>query len=365
MYHSQLKIKYPDCPFVWDYDDMTKLFSPEIKRMTKESLLQEINNHMVDYSEETRRQDSEYRDILMFLINLTDNSKIQNVYDKINYVSVSQQIPGIKKNMWINFHTTIYCDQYDKFMSKELDAQIAWILVPLFGDTATFAENNYMIRNNDDETVNQREMKIHSELDPMTYKINKNQYQVIEAQIKNLRVAKRNYIKRSDDPVNLKDDILESGSESALGSTLGSALGSGPRFKQIELNNNTRASAGLIRERLNSKYKMNRMRNNPESMDQQKQINMSLKNISQKINQSHVIRELEKESNQHIVTQDQFDYIHDRIVIQRVNQILKFGPNTTGRIRYNVIKNQSFSSFITILRYGKNLHVTLHRIKFT
>lgn len=289
----------------------------------------------------------------MFLINLTDDSKIQNLYDKIDYVSVSQQIPGIKKNMWINFHTTTYCDQYDKFMSKELDTQIAWILVPLFGNTTTFGENNYVIRNSDDETGNQREMKMHSELDPMTYKVNKNQYQVIEAEIKNRRVGKRNYIKRSDDPMNLKKDTLE-----------GSALGSVPRFKQIELNNNTRASSGLIRERLNSKYKMNRMRNNPESMDQQKQINMSLRNISQQINQLNVIRELEKESDQHIVTQDQFDYIHDRVVIQRVNQILKFGPNTTGRIGFNVIKNQSFSSFITILRFGKHLHITLHRIKF-
>ena len=184
-------------------------------------------------------------------------------------------------------------------------------------------------------------------------KKNKNQYGIIEADIKNIRVAKRNFIKRSDD-VLPESEFEKKDSFTQIA----------PRFKQIDFNNNTRASACLIRERLNSSYKMNRMRNNPELMKQQKRVDLSLKNISQKITESARTRELEVLENQHVVVQDHYDYIHDKVIIQKVNQILKFGPVTTGRIKFNMTKNQINTSFITILRYKKYLHVTLHKISF-
>ena len=157
MHHSQLKIKYPDCPFVWDYDDMTQSFSPEINRTNKEILLQEINDHVVDCSYTNhKRDDNEYRKIIEFLVNLTDDEKIKNVID---YVSVTQKIPKTKECLWINFHTAVYHDEIDNFLSKELSTEIAWIMIPIFGNTES-GEIKYEIIDNDDDNIRESKKKM-------------------------------------------------------------------------------------------------------------------------------------------------------------------------------------------------------------
>lgn len=358
MHHSQLKVTYPDCPFLWDYDDMTQLFFPKIVVTNKESLLQEINNHIVDcISTDYKRTDTEYRKIIQYLIDLTDEKKTYGVYDEMTFISITQKIPKNKNNMWINFHTSVYHDENDNFLSKELSAQIAWSLIPILGNTEPL-ETKYLIVDTETQTYNNdNNLKmIDRILDPMTYEKNKidNQHGIIEANIKNIRVGRRNFIRRSDPILEPPIDQVPQGSVSVPQ----------PRFKQIEFNNNTRASAGLIRERLNSTYKMNRMRNNPDLMKQQKRVDLSLRNISQKISETARSRSLDTINSQHVVIQDQFDYIHDNITIQKVNQILRFGPNTSGKIKFNLMDHQNNASFITILRYEKHLHVTFHKITF-
>lgn len=365
MQHSQLKITYPICPFVWDYNSMTQLFSPEIIPTDKDTLLQEINDHIVDCSlTNYKRDDSEYRKILQYLIDLTDEQKTHDVYDIIHYVTITQKIPKNKNNMWINFHTSTYSDDNDNFLTNEFSANIAWSLIPLCGNTESreikyeIIDDNHSDKNPNLLNSNPLNLTIDRSLDPMTYDNGKvdNQYNIIEANIKKIRVAKRNFIKRSD-----PEPIIAESKSDCMSTQITSTV---PRFKQIDFNNNTRASACLIRERLNSSYKMNRMKNNPELMKQQKKVDLSLRNISQKITEITRCRDLDAMNNQHIVVQDQFDYIHDNVVIQKVNQILRFGPNTSGKIKFNLMKNQNNSSFITILRYKKHLHVTFHKITF-
>ncbi len=357
MHHSQLKIKYPDCPFVWDYDDMTQLFSPVINSTDKEKLLQEINDQIVESLDTNyKRSEDEYRKILKFLVDLTDNEKTQNVYDNINYVSITQKIPKTKNEALINFHTSVYRDDNDNFLSKEISENIAWTMIPILGNVESREIKYEIIENND--TTNNKIINVglsNRSLDPMTYENGKidNKYGIIEANIKNIRVAKRNFIKRSFDAdmdQKIEPELQKKDSQ--------------PRFKQIDFNNNTRASASLIRDRLNSTYKMNRMRNNPELMKQQKKVDMSLRNISQKNTEIRRNRELDIMNSQHVVIQDQFDYIHDTVVIQKVNQVLRFGPNQSGKIKFNLMYNQSNVLFITILRYKNHLHITLHKINF-
>lgn len=367
MHHSQLKIKYPDCPFVWDYEDMRQLFSPEIKRADKKTLLQGINDHIVDCNDKNEKNDendSEYHKILDFLVKLTDEEKINGMYENIDYVSITQKIPKLKKNMWINFHTSVYRDDNDNHLSQEHSAEIAWCLLPIHGSIEA-RETNYSIVDQQDQEPNPdpdpdpKNDSISRSLDPQEYEKIDCKYGVIEANIKNIRVAKRNFIKRSDDTQCIQKESESEALKQKNPEIIPIPI---PKFKQIDLNNNTRASGSLIRERLNNPYKMSRMRNNPELIKQHNRVDLSLRNVSQKITEIAITRELEKEKNQHIVTRDNFDYIHDQVIIKKVNQILRFGPVQTGKIKFNFTKNQENATFVSVLRYKKYLHITFHKI---
>ncbi len=357
--HSQLKIKYPNSPFVWNYNDMKQLYSANFKRIDKDTLFYQIIDTMTNNSENILRNPWTDKNIIDILVKMTNEEKVSNVYEKIEYVTMEQKIPNDLTNMWINFHTSVLCDDNNSYLNKESVKDIAWCLIPVIGNIES-KKKKYTFKNIDSNTKIENNNINYEKLDPVTYQLNDirqnifdvgNKYDRIEDNVKTLRTGKRNFIKRDEEIIEKNKNEVDNYIDIKVK----------PKFEQIELNNNTRACAHLIRDRLKSSYKMNRLRCNPELLKQQMRIDLSLKDISQTVadhfNEKNTTKDIE-------VSQDYFDFNFEQINVERINGILRFGPHTTGRANIKRINNEKFMYFITVLRYKTNLHITFHCLEF-
>ena len=355
MLHSQLKIKYPDCPFVWDYNDMKQLYSANFTRKDKDALFLQIIDTLTNSSEYLNRNPWTDKNIIDILVKMTNDDTLSNIYDKIDYVSMGQKIPKDLTEIWINFHTSVNCDD-NSYLNKESNKEIAWCLIPVVGIIES-KKNKYIFKNMDSYQGIDNSTKNQEKLDPVSYQINQdqmipsNKYDRIEDNVLGLRTGRRNFIKRDEEILEINKNQEQNHIEIKLK----------PKFEQIELNNNTRACAHLIRDRLKSTYKMNRIQYNPELLKQHMRVDLCLKNISQTVahqfNEKNITKDI-------IVSQDHFDYNLEPMNVQRINGILRFGPHTSGRAHIKHIDGEKFMYFITILRYKKNLHITFHQLEF-
>lgn len=367
MLHSQLKIRYPDCPFIWNYHDMSQIYSAHVERRERLDLYKEIIDTIVCDEEDKRSNRNPYydRDAIEFLMKITDPVHISGVFDQITYCSVHQKVPKHQQQHWINFHTCAYHDDHDALISKEYHSSIAWCLLPIIGDVCAKGGGYNIdrgepkpIRNDNGGDVFMDD-DVAKAFNPNTYKGEiDNRFEKFEADIRCLRAANRHIIKRSccdeTKPV-VKRDIMTNQEDVQITKHME------PRAKpkQIELNSNTRASASLIRERNASAGRVYRFRNNPEMFKHQMSVNLGLQDVSTSV---------AEQNNAHIIKNDKvertdFDYIFEKVNILKVNGIFKFSPATTGNIIIHSHDDHCVY-FVTVVRHKKNLHVTLHEVHF-
>ena len=127
------------------------------------------------------------------------------------------------------------------------------------------------------------------------------------------------------------------------------------------MNNKTRASACVIRERLTSSYKVHRIGKNPGLIKQQSKVDLSINHIS-KVNASNhnkTLRALERN-----IYNDVGDYTFDKVGVHKTSAVYKFSPIDSGKIKISNIDDKNLEKvyFITILRHKKNLHITYHEL---
>jgi hypothetical protein len=367
--HNQLKIKYPNYPFIWDYNDMARTFSPSYNTIDQNEILTKIIDIFVTDEEQNNIQRNIYedKDIIEFLTNLTHPDKTQMMYDKIQYVEMTQHIPRSEKNLWINFHTTTYYNDNDALLNKEYDTEVGWCLIPIIGSIYPFDIHQYTIdtqlqkhkyRHRDNEKDEAISNDVAKCLDPKIYKGNiDNKFDKFEANIRNTRVSTRNFIKRDDDDIiEKKTDVFTNNSDVPVNQCVYSKTNT----RQLELNSNTRVSAQMIRDRLANPYKMNRCKNNPDLYKQHMRIDLNLRSVGKNIADNNN-NEINK--GKIIVEHDWFDYIYDKIIIHRVSNILRFSPATSGRLKFNHNNRDTELYFISVLHHKRNLQITLHHIE--
>jgi hypothetical protein len=365
MMHGQLKIKYPDCPFVWDYNDQTVMFQPDKQSMGRDDLFKMIIDRMVLDSEsdasresDSRESRSTYidRDIMKFLIDISDPVKINQVFDNVKYTYIRQTIPKYKKDLWLNFHTTTYCTDVDPLLTKEYETNISWCFIPIVPQNngiLPYETDNYLFDQKNKKNNIQPNIVGINYLDPTTYQKNADTIYGKGAQIVTNRLASRQLIRR-DDPIVVKPkgDQFVDNNNLIIGRTIS------PRLEQIELTGRTRQSASLIRERLLSSYKVNRMKGNPVLLEQQKRVDLSVRGTS---NLTAHINNARYKENIKTVPYKLFDYLDEPIKINKTNGILRFGPQTTGRLAVNQdISSELF--FVSVLVHKNNLHITYHHL---
>lgn len=362
MLHSQLKIKLPDCPYIWDKLDIRQTYNFDQESLTRDEIMGDIKE-LFDDPENDNTDNSLIDESLNFLETITQDSS-KTFTDK-HYSRVKQIVPQHKKDLLINFHTAAYNDDNGGLIDKEFSSVVSWMCIPVSGDVRTHAvgytinkERNLSGKDVNQDTVLNTDMA--RALDPKTYKgCTDNGYEKIEANVKAQRTSRRNFIVRDEEPVKVqkKDVTVDT---STLQQTQTRNLVE-PRRQQMEMNNNTRASGYLIRDRLLSSYKAHRIRNNPEAIKQQSRVDLSLSHasshVANNLNQSY--RSLERD-----VEKETFDYTYDQVGVKTFSAIYKFNPVLSGRIGINSQSDNKPVYFVTVMRHKTNLHVTLHEIIF-
>jgi hypothetical protein len=357
--HSQLKIKYPTCPFLWNYNDLRQVYSAQATNVNRKDLFSEIDL-MINDVNKYKTLSPTNKQTIDFLIRITDSDRVSN-YDKITYSIIEQVVPQNLRNSWINFHTTAYTNDHDTFISQEYESVISWCLIPIYGGIST-RKGGYIINRGEDINKTERQdiyrtNDMAKALDPLTYKgaIDNNYYKE-ESVVRNNRVGNRNFVRRDEEEIIEKKDTYVNSSEIHPTNYIS------PRSRLIVLDNNTRSNAGFIRDNLSSEGRAYRFRTNPETFEHQKKIDLYLKNISQNVADFHNSQIVQNE----LIERDDFDYIFEKINIIKVSGILRFSPDSSGKITINndfADKQDKYLSFITILRHKKNLHITLHKIE--
>lgn len=269
MLHNQLKITLPDCPYLWDYNNIEKVYSFESDSITQDEFT------LLSYSQ----------DIMNFIEDIITNN------DNIHFYKIKQKIPQHDNKLWLNFNTVIYkTKNKTSLIFKEQEEEIKWCILT---DSPDY--------------VNTKE----------TVKYELNLYTNGDIQ------PDKTYIQ--------------------------------PRRDKILLNDKTRQSASLIRERLMSSYKMNLIGKNTDLLEKQKKIDLSLKDISHVIADRH---NQEIDNSSIVINNDMYDLLSDTIWIKKTNNILRFGPRTACKI--NITHN---TTFISIAFNNNNVYITHHIIQ--
>jgi len=346
MIHSQLKINYPDCPFVWTTDDIKNTFNATSKKIPRNIFFKEISDkpkteHIVQYLEKITQK-------------LDMGNSLGNIFDNINYTFISQIIPIAKKDMWINFHTSVYNNVHKNIIiNKELESDISWYVLPIIGNIIPANNIQYVLNDELPSYVDANELTtkiIKKSLEPNTYYGSiDNQFDKLEADVKCRRVTRRNFVKRHDEEKIEKEKKCDVICNNSMNENRPDVL----LRRHIELNNNTLASGHLIRNRLiENPYKAYRFRTNPDLFKEQTKVNGYIKSNNTVI---------KKETIDNIIKNDLFDYVHDKVVIHKVSGILRFSPASSGKIKI-LADEDKLLYFVTVLRHQHNLHLTIHHI---
>jgi hypothetical protein len=350
MLHNQLKIHLPTCPYVWIDNDMKQTFNFKQTIIGYDEIIENLSNYL---------NDSNKINIMNFLERISDERFVTSVFSNMIFSKIIQTVSASsnRKDLRLNFHAMAYNDDIGPLIDQEYESNLSWVLLPLVGDVTTnnvaFSINTRSIKNTKTKNDNNKYNNIVKSLDPKTYK-EEGKYDTLESDIKGYRTSHRYFTKRYDTiPQQKHDTTLDTNIEDNL--TSNKTL-INPRFQKIELNDKTRSSASVIRDRLMNSHKAQRIRNNPEMMKQLSRVDLSLNRISDSVatNDNKNYRIFEKD-----ITNEMFDFIFENVGVRKINAIFRFMPMNSGRIYMN---NNKYTHFITVVRHKKNLHVTYHEI---
>ena len=370
MLHSQLKIKLPDCPYIWDQHDLRQTYDFKQESLTCKHILDDIKELFTEFDDDDNFLMDE---CLNFLKIITQDSA--DAFTAKHYSRVIQTIPQHKKDVLLNFHTAAYNDDNGSLVDKEFSSVVSWLIIPIVGDIRTHSvgytinkkinklnnchsmmSNPITLKTGDTNQDVMMNTDMARALDPKTY--TDNGYEKVEAVVRTQRTSMRHFIVRDLDPIKVqKRDVTI---DTSVTMTQSRNLVE-PRKQQIVMNNNTRFSACVIRDRLLSSYKAHRIKNNPESVKHQSRVDLSLchasNHVANTLNQTY--RALERDVNK-----DAFDYTYDQVGTKMFSAIYKFHPTLCGRIGINTKNNDKGVYFVTVMRHKTNLHITLHEVKF-
>lgn len=361
MLHSQLKIKFPDCPYVWDQYDLRQTYDVKQESLTRDEILDDVQNIFMNSVNNQVTDNTMINESMNFLETLAQDSS--NLFTSKHYSRVAQTIPLHKKDVLVNFHTAAYNDDNGGLIDKEFSSIVSWLVIPIIGDVRTHSVSYTINKNNIKQTTNSRDVVMSSEmaraLDPKTYRgYTDNGCEKIEADVRAQRTGMRNFIVRDPEPIKIQKRDIMVDTNITTDQTQNIVE---PRKQQIEMNNNTRASAHLIRDRLMSSYKAHRIRNNPDAIKLQSRVDLSLKYTSNRVadtlNKNY--RVLERD-----IDTEPFDYTYDQVGTKTFSAIYKFNPILSGRIGINIENTDKTTYFVTVMRHKSNLHITLHEIIF-
>jgi hypothetical protein len=350
MQHSQLQIVYPDCPFIWDYNDMSRTFDCEYIPMLKDKFIDEIINELYKSEDETDiDMDKLTRDdIITYITNMNEIDDTDNkLYHKISYHTVRQTIPFNLSNLLINFQCASYCLNKSSYLDSEFQSNISWTIVPLVGDVKPI-NDKIKIRNNISNTSNTSNTNRNIDQRPSNF--------ISDARPKQRGLYVRTYNPDADNPKGDQTDAHIQNTSSFNSNSVSRPITS--RVHQIELNKNTRFNAHIMRSNLMSEGKQRRLRHLPEFIaNEQRKVDLSIRGVSDKIVNTHNDR---SRSLQTTISRDTYDMIDETITIHKVNNIYRFSPNSTGRIQFNKNKKNDTIKFITILRQNNYLSFSLN-----
>lgn len=390
MFHSQLKIKYPTCPFlindaninktfinnssndketnqfVFDEDALT--FSDFLKNISDKLISSEKTNAIIDFLSWYEKKIDNNDNIDGIGVNIG----VDVVWTRLKQSLKNLDIGG-KGYLCINFHACAYNDEYGSFLNKEFDGDIGWIVIPIYpSETDTIIPNTNIDKssslivqpfsrsiNNPDIITNSNVEEI-TILNPTTYKTDiDNRYEKFEAEIRSSRVSARKFVLRDNNQIKVKHDTSSNTINTSDMMEYRSYVG------KIPLTNMTRSNASVIRDRLDNPYKAYRFRNNPKLYEQQKKVDPHIREISDHVISTHNSnqRSLDTSINLNINTMHfNFDFILDKVGVKKLNGLYKFIPVSTGRISITNKHLLDSLLFVTVMRYKKKIHITLHEL---
>lgn len=352
MIHSLTKKRYPNCPFITDSLNNSKkdyLLKVNVIDITHEDLNTRIDNH-----------------IQVYLNKIISESKGKTILKIIN-----QNIPLFETTHYINFVCAAYRDDIGTFINREYDSIISWTIIPIDFQGAILPNQNYSIdlmpKNITNSSSNSKQkyenVLVGSDvrnLDPLFHDGNNDDHK-IESDVMRHRASKRGLYVRDNisnsntknEPNKNKEDIYEYTEPQTKNIHQYT-----PVKSQIQLDNKTRASAQLIRDRLSNPYKAHRLKNNPDLFKRSLKIDNTIKNIGD-VN-------VDRNNSKHdifrsIIPRTQFSLTNENISVKYIDNSLKFYNSAKIILNSNKEKHRSFLSVM----FNKNtLHITLHMLNY-
>jgi len=383
MEHPQLKVIYPACPFVYDYEKMGETFGAASQELDRNNFLVEVASVGVDQfgfddssnsgytAADSRTQSNAYRlkEMLKYLSDITANVlKLENDnndsgfgsdsgsgsnfgYSSIRYYRTDQVIDSkipryrldmsgnLTKQLWINLHTVAYdCTKHSTSLDSEMKDVVSWCVVPIIGNVRPVSADSIIFSDILDYEMKQQQDKpimVKGKMDIRETVSATGVESIIDCSAgqdkqaeRMARYSQRNFVKRSIKTKEEKSDVssvLSSGSNTNLPISFVKPNRSQP----IVLTSSTRYNAQNIRSAIMSKYKQYRLKQVPQQTAVHRSMDLRIVNGSAKVAETHNTSLM---SRVRFLDRSFSDYRVDDVIISKVNSMYRFVPMTSGRI---------------------------------
>jgi len=366
MEHSQLKIIYPCCPFVYDYIDITRTFDHQYKELTHDELLAELVEMMLgsQIMGSVAIDRDRKIEITQYITDISSEES-RKLYKKVNFYHIKQTIPKDYQRLWICFHTTAYTMNCSAILDKEYSTSIAWSLIPVTGSVKpiTPKSNTVIVKKKDPSTIS---LEPQNDMNPIFDSVNK----VDRQQQQLYRMGRRGMINSE----NSIEKILARSDEISNQPRVIEHLIK-PRPNPIPLTANTRHVAHQLRVEQQTGTINTRLRHLPHLLEQTKRLDLGIEGVGQHV--ANLNNEIVMDRQPTVIKKSVFDTIDQNIQIHSMRGVYRFSPQQTGQIFLEVptqktgdrvvsvkgpVPNKPFIAFITVLRQNECLTITLHHL---
>lgn len=147
MFHSQLRLKLPNHPYIWDNKNIRQTYDVNGVIMSYEEVLSDIYKIYND-SEKVGLKPNFIIDDILCLIENNNNIEIEK-----KYMYVSQKLPKNTSITAINFHTTAYYNEIGGLIDREYKTNISWLVIPIIGYVGAQPIETKIIKNPIDNNI--------------------------------------------------------------------------------------------------------------------------------------------------------------------------------------------------------------------
>ena len=372
MYHSQLKITYPECPFVWNSTKVNEFYDPGFSETDRDDFLVDIID--ITLNKEIFEDKDFKDDILGFISESTHDDTKDDTITNFKFYKCKQTLPKNLRDTHINFHTACYNQEVSKSLNRLYNSDIDWCLVPIVGDVrcshnpiSVIRDSTYRVvsRKLDEDTKDKFSNKILRKrmnarggiVDIRDSRTDNRNKAALDKRM-NARFSRRGFLTHNislkppkeeekhdvfgkiEDKINPENPLMQ------------------PKQKQILLTSDTRQQAQEIRQMLMNKCKVSRLKQNPHLVESWKKVDLSLMKVAPTISETNnrsVTNSIKS------IPRDCFDYKDDKVGIIKTSGVYRFSPINSGKIKINPSRDQVLH-FVTMMRNKDTMHVTLHTI---